>query len=101
MTITIEPSTQHTPPVDGFVQYPYAGFNTLSENTTVESTMAVGSVNFDVKANTIYLNSVAETATLLVPALRPIASAALHTVGSDFMNITASNVTKAKIKRFF
>lgn len=101
MTITISSGTQHTPPVDGFVQYPYTGIGPLLGGTSVESTVAVGSVSFDVKADITYADSTTGTATLLVPALRPIASAALHTVGSDFMNITASNVTKAKIKRFF
>lgn len=100
-TTTIAPGLQHTPPADGFAHRTYLGFNSITAGTSTAGTVASTAQTFEVRGDTTYANAYTETSTLLVPALRPFASAALHTVGSDFMAITASNMTKVTIRRFF
>ena len=101
MTIVIASSIQNTPPVDGFVQRPYVGFELLTSGSATAGTIAGTVSTLEIRANTTYINSRSETAVRLAAPLRPNGMAALHVVGQDFIDITMSTMSKATIRRFF
>jgi len=99
MTVQIPSSKQHTPPKNGFNQREYRSVaeQYLAESVVVSSP---ATTDLEITGDLTLPEGAQELGVRLAPALRPVANAALHVVGSSFASVVAASLQKAQIKRF-